>query len=260
MSEARLHAFRLHENLYFIGTEAVSVHLIDTGAGLVLIDTGYPDMRKTVLDNIRALGFSPEDIIAILHSHAHIDHIGSTRELVALSGATTYMSRVDDAIFNGPRDLTWAGELGIPPVPPFHSDVLVEDGDVFTFGNTRVRCLLTPGHTAGTLSFFITLPGGTVAAMLGGAGFNTLQTPFLSAYGLPYTCREEFLASLTRLGGERCDLVIGNHPQQTNTLGKMWKAEDGKDTRDGAEWGRFLASLKRSLALLSAKDPAPEGK
>ena len=43
MSEATLHAFRLHENLYFIGTEAVSVHLLDTEEGLVLIDTGYPN-------------------------------------------------------------------------------------------------------------------------------------------------------------------------------------------------------------------------
>lgn len=259
MSEATLHAFRLHENLYFIGTEAVSVHLLDTEEGLVLIDTGYPNMREVILENIRTLGYSPEKIVAIFHTHAHIDHFGCTRELVALSGATTYMSRVDDEIFNGPCDLTWAKELGLEVIPPFHSDVLVEDGDEFTFGSTRVRCLLTPGHTAGTLSFFITLPDGTVAAMLGGAGFNTMSTPFLSAYGLPYTCRTDFLASLDRLSGERCDLVLGNHPGQSNTLGKMWKAEEGKDVRDKGEWERFLTSLRRSLADIEAKDPIPRG-
>ncbi|MBQ2719022.1 MAG: MBL fold metallo-hydrolase [Clostridia bacterium] len=257
MGEATLHAFRLHENLYFIGTEAVSVHLLDTEAGLVLIDTGYPVMRETILENIRALGFAPESITAILHSHAHVDHFGSTREFVALSGAATYMSRVDDEIFNGPTDLTWAKELGLRVIPPFHSDVLVEDGDEFTFGKTHVRCLLTPGHTAGTLSFFITLPDGTVAAMLGGAGFNTMSTPFLSAYGLPATCREDFRRSLRRLSAERCELVLGNHPGQTNTLGKMWKAEEGKDVRDADEWGCFLTSLERGLDKLIERDPIP---
>ena len=257
MSEATLHAFRLHENLYFIGTEAVSVHLLDTEEGLVLIDTGYPNMREVILENIRTLGYSPEKIVAIFHTHAHIDHFGSTREFVALSGAATYMSRVDDDIFNGPCDLTWAKELRLTPIPPFRADVRIEDGDEFTFGSTRVRCLLTPGHTAGTISLFLTLPDGTVAAMLGGAGFNTMATVFLSAYGLPATCRTDFLASLDRLSGERCDLVLGNHPHQTNTLGKMWKAEEGKDVRDKGEWERFLTSLRRSMADIEAKDPIP---
>jgi len=29
-------------NVYFVGSRAVSVHIIDTGAGLIMIDSGYP--------------------------------------------------------------------------------------------------------------------------------------------------------------------------------------------------------------------------
>ena len=36
--------FCLHENIYFVGSSRVSVHLIQTEKGLLLIDTGYPDM------------------------------------------------------------------------------------------------------------------------------------------------------------------------------------------------------------------------
>lgn len=36
--------FKMYGNLYFIGSSRVSVHLIDTAEGLVLIDTGYPQM------------------------------------------------------------------------------------------------------------------------------------------------------------------------------------------------------------------------
>ena len=66
--------FRLWNNICFIGSEAVSVHLIDTGAGLILIDTGYPYMRDTIVSNMRALGYEPADIRILLHSHGHYDH------------------------------------------------------------------------------------------------------------------------------------------------------------------------------------------
>lgn len=36
--------FKMYGNLYFIESSRVSVHLIDTAEGLVLIDTGYPQM------------------------------------------------------------------------------------------------------------------------------------------------------------------------------------------------------------------------
>ena len=255
MSEATLHAFRLHENLYFIGTEAVSVHLLDTEAGLVLIDTGYPNMREVILENIRTLGYSPEKIVAIFHTHAHIDHFGCTRELVALSGATTYMSRVDDDIFNGPCDLTWAKELRLTPIPPFRADVRIEDGDEFTFGSTRVRCLLTPGHTAGTISLFLTLPDGTVAAMHGGIGTNTLRSAFLLEYGLPFTSRDDLIASCEKLKGERVDLVIGNHPEQADTVEKMQKKENGEEILDKEEWGRLLSFVISWVGDLEKTDP-----
>ena len=56
-----LQPFRMHANLYFIGNEAVSVHLLDTSEGLVLVDTGYPNMRTLILDNMEKMGFSHVD-------------------------------------------------------------------------------------------------------------------------------------------------------------------------------------------------------
>lgn len=34
--------FCIHEGLYYVGDKVVSSHLIDTGEGLILIDTGFP--------------------------------------------------------------------------------------------------------------------------------------------------------------------------------------------------------------------------
>ncbi|MBE7051765.1 MAG: hypothetical protein E7395_04265 [Ruminococcaceae bacterium] len=56
----------------------------------------------------------------------------------------------------------------------FHSH-----GHIDHFGCIKIRCRLTPGHTAGVLSFFATFDDGTVAAMHGGIGGNIMTIPFL---------------------------------------------------------------------------------
>lgn len=250
-----LQPFRMHANLYFVGSEKVSVHLLDTSEGLVLIDTGYPEMHDLILENIRAMGFAPEKLRAIFHTHGHIDHYGNTRELVALSGATTYISRIDNAIVDGTLDLSWAKELHLEPIPPFSCDVLMEDGQVFRFGDTEIRCVLTPGHTDGVMSFFITLKDGTVAGMQGGAGMNSMKAAFLRAYGLSFDCRTRFKESLVRLAEEQVDLMLGNHPNQNDTASKMQRILAGEsDVLDREEWQRYLKALDRRIDKLMATD------
>ncbi len=258
-NEIRLQPFKMHANLYFVGSEKVSVHLLDTEAGLIMIDTGYPDMRDLILSNVKKMGFDIKDLVAIFHTHGHIDHFGNTIEFSALSDAKTYISRIDNDILNGKLDLSWATELGLDRIPPFSCDVLIEDGDIFDFGNTSIRCVHTPGHTEGVMSLFITLTDGTVAAMHGGIGTNTLQSNFLNSRSLSFDCREKFKRSLVRLAKENVDLVIGNHPEQSNTKDKMIRVLNGDtDIRDGEEWQSFLKFVESIINDLEKIDPAPQ--
>lgn len=73
-------AFQMLENLYFVGSSRVSVHIIRTLEGLVMLDTGYPDMYEQILDSMAQLALDPRQIVAIIHSHGHIDHFGCTRQ------------------------------------------------------------------------------------------------------------------------------------------------------------------------------------
>jgi len=173
--------FRMYGNIYFVGSRKVSVHVIKTEEGLVMIDTGYPDMYEQILENMQVLNLDPKDICAIFHSHGHIDHFGCTLRFKALSGAKTYISRIDNDIVNGKYDLSWTKELNLPDFERFDCDCLIEDGDCFNFGSTVIRCRLTPGHTEGTLSFFINAENGEdtiIAGMHGGIGLNTLKAKF----------------------------------------------------------------------------------
>ncbi|MBR5157593.1 MAG: MBL fold metallo-hydrolase [Clostridia bacterium] len=241
--------FKMHGNIYFIGSSRVSVHLIDTECGLVLIDTGYPDMYDQILYSMKSLGFNPYDICAIFHSHGHIDHFGCTLKLKELSGAKTYISRIDNEITNGTLNLSYADEIGLEKII-FNCDVLVEDGDTYTFGKTSIKCRLTPGHTDGTLSFFINIPdndGTITAAMHGGIGTNTLAMNFLNKYNLPFKSRDIFRKGLHSLYEEHVDLVLGNHPYQNDTVGKLQKIQSGNSILDIDEWKQLLIYAEDKL-------------
>lgn len=251
--------FRMAGNLYFIGSRAVSVHLIDTGEGLILIDTGYPYMHEQILESMRTLGFDPADIRILLHSHGHYDHIGCTAQLKAVSGAKTCISRIDNEIVNGMRNLSWADELGYEVLPPFECDVLLDDGDIVELGNTRILCRLAPGHTEGTLCFFFEIEEDGqkyTAAMHGGVGTNSLEKPFLEKYGLPLELREIFRRDLRELAKVPVDIVLGNHPDQSDTEGKLKRILGGEKNAciDSAEWPRFMQACEERLDKLIASE------
>ncbi len=254
MCKSDIKAFNMYGNLYFVGSTRVSVHIIKTEEGLVMIDTGYPDMCDQILDSMAELGFDPKDICAIFHSHGHIDHYGCTRELVALSGAKTYISRIDNEIVNGTYDLSWAKELNWERIEPFDCDVLIEDGDTFTFGSTKVRCVHTPGHTDGVMSYFINVSDGDeelIAGMFGGMGMNTMRAKYLDKNGFSYDCRDKFKESILKLRNEHVDIVMGNHPEGNNTV---LKSLGEMSSVDPDEWQRHLDDGERSLKNTIAKE------
>lgn len=254
MSKSDIKAFNMYGNLYFVGSTRVSVHIIKTEKGLVMIDTGYPDMLEQILDSMNELGLDPKDICAIFHSHGHIDHYGCTREIAELSGAKTYISRIDNDIVNGTYDISWARELDYETIKPFDCDVLIEDGDIFTFGNTIVRCVHTPGHTDGVMSYFINVSDGKnelIAGMFGGMGMNTMRAKYLDKNGFSYDCRERFKESVSKLRKEHVDIVMGNHPENNRT---KKKSAGEVSCIDQDEWQRLLDSGEKSLRDTIAED------
>lgn len=250
--ENHIAPFRMLDHVYFVGGREVSCHVIDTGAGLIMIDTGYPHMEERILAGMRELGLDIADLKIILHSHGHYDHIGCTMRFKELSGASTYITAIDNEITNGHRDLSWAKELEMPPIAPFDCDILLNDGDMVSLGNTNIRCVLAPGHTEGTIAMFFETEhrGKTLTcAMHGGVGTNSMESAFLKEYGLPFDLRERFRAGLHDLKKEHVDVVLGNHPDQNDTEGKLAKLLSGDPDAfvDPGEWSRFMDACEARL-------------
>ena len=228
---------RMADSLYHIGVEKGPSYLLETSDGLVLIDTAFPKTFDLLLEHIRKIGKDPHDIRHILHTHGHYDHIGATRALVELSGAKTYIGAGDEDAVTGKKNLTYAAELGEEYREIFEPDVILHDGDVLKFGDTEIKVVATPGHTAGTLSFFFPLNVNGKpyrAGMFGGAGHNTLTREYLNRYSLPISLRTDYLKSIDKIAKEKVEFHIGNHLSDNDFH------EKAKRMQAGAEENLFL--------------------
>ena len=242
--EDRIEPFRIVGGVYFVGTYRASSHLIDTGDGLILIDSGYSETLYLVIDSIHRAGFDPNDIKYIVNTHWHWDHTEGTAAIAAMSGAKTVIGREDAEAARA----------------YFEPDILVSDGDTLALGNTVIRFMHTPGHTRGTVSlFFDAVEDGRSlrVGMFGGAGRNSLVPGKLYYDG----CREDYFASLARLRGESVDVMLGNHVWNNDTERKGdHLRETGENLFiDPAMFGRFLDYCESCLRSILLREQNGEG-
>ena len=252
--------FQIADNVYYVGNTSVSSHLFDTGEGLLILDTGYMETGYLLLESIRELGYDPHDIRWILHSHAHIDHFGATRMLVEKYGCKTYLPAADAELLEGRSELNWCVNFGLPYEPPydtyFKPDVLIQPGDVLTFGNTTVTAYSAAGHTPGTMAYVFTLPSGLKAAMHGGIGTNPLSAKYSAAHNLGSTWRDAYGESLKRLKGLEVDIILGNHPDQADVFEKLARKTDTENPFiDPTAWDRFLEGVETRYLAFLEKNP-----
>ena len=256
---------KIFGNLYFAGTYPASVHIIDTGDGLIMLDTGYQHSLYIVIDNIYRLGFNPHDIKYIMLTHGHIDHFGGARALKELTGAKIVIGKEDREYANGTLDLSYAKELGMEFNETFEPDILLSDGDTVTLGNTKIKAVATPGHTPGAMSYFFDVTDGEKtyrAGLHGGMGINTLSKEFLDKYNLPYSLRDDFRNSMLRLNEENVDIFLGNHMQHNKTLEKYnLLCQENKDAFvNPEEWKEYCLWAKENLLYLIRKEDENENR
>ena len=254
--------FRIFGNRFFVGTEPASTHVVDTGDGLIMFDSGYQHSLYLVLDSMYRLGLNPRDLKYIFHTHGHIDHLGATRALVELTGAKTVLGLADRQYANGELDLTYAKELKMEYTEFFEPDILWTDGDSMTIGNTTVTCVATPGHTPGALSYFFNVTDGVKtyrAGLHGGMGINTMCRSFLEKYNLPFSLREDFKKAMDRLTEEKVDIFLGNHMQHNHTPERyeLLMAGDKEAFVHPEDWAEYAIWAKNNLIQMEQKENNP---
>jgi N-acyl homoserine lactone hydrolase len=209
----------------------VPAYLIEHPRGRVLFDTGlHPDVRRDaharlgpiadvfvpeygadedVAARVRALGADPARVDVVVLSHLHFDHAGG---LAAIPNARVVVQRRE---WEAGRDADLAAALSFTRRDfDCGHDVVPVDGEHDLFGDGRVVCLPTHGHTPGHQSLRLRLDSGRVVVLTADACYlrRTLEADHLPPLVFD---PDAMLASLGRLralrdGGAR--LVFGHEP------------------------------------------------
>ena len=114
----------------------------------IVVDPG--DEVEKVLAALRRHGLR---CVAILNTHAHIDHVGANHALREATGARLLMHEADLPLYDNLRvQSEWLGGL-IPAPPRAELDGHVAHGDRVSAGAVAADVLHTPGHTPGSVCF-----------------------------------------------------------------------------------------------------------
>ncbi len=143
-------AERLIHEILPVGMLACNCSIVgdpETGEALV-IDPG--DEVERVLG---LLARHKLKVLAIVSTHAHIDHVGGLAKLHRATGAPVLMHADDLDLYRAlPLQARW---LGVEPPETIEVDGFLRDGDDVCWGGFRARVLHTPGHSRGSLSLYL---------------------------------------------------------------------------------------------------------
>jgi glyoxylase-like metal-dependent hydrolase (beta-lactamase superfamily II) len=251
----------------------VSSYAFGTGAGLVLLDTGWDadESWQALAAGLAAIGASPRDVRGVLVSHMHFDHLGLAGRVRAASGAWVAMHPADRAVLAGPRmsdtadavaqETEFLRSLGATAAEAaeamgptggyaaFLSAALPDrelcDGDLADVPGWRLRAVHTPGHTPGHLCFV------DEASKRLFAGDHILPriTPNISLMWGEYTDPlADYLVSLAKVRDLDVDEVMPAHE---------WRFRGLAERADGiaAHHERRLAELLAVIAAHPGETP-----
>lgn len=248
--------FRIAPHVYSAGANAyVGAYLLDTGAGLALIDTTMQELIFLLYEGFAQLGFQIRDLKYIFLTHIHGDHSGCAQTLKMRTGAKIYLSKEEeDFLHRRPElalnpDFQWF---------PFQADAYYSDSAPIQAGRFTIHTKLTPGHTPGTTSFYFddTDERGQTyhCAIHGGMGVGSFSSTALKRDGFGPEVRERFLSDLAELSRWPVDICIPSHPNQADLLSCV--PEDKTDFRpfvDAKRWSAMLADCQRRVLEIAER-------
>jgi glyoxylase-like metal-dependent hydrolase (beta-lactamase superfamily II) len=112
----------------------------------VVVDPG--DEPDRILEALSGAGLKA---IALVHTHAHFDHVGCSALLKRITGAPILMHEGDGPLYHNLTEQ--AKSFGISLDKPGEIDRPLAHGDTIPIGSGALQVLHTPGHTPGSLSF-----------------------------------------------------------------------------------------------------------
>ena len=147
-------AHRVIGPLFNVGFEDLSVFLIETKEGHILINTGLKDSADTIQKNVESLGLEFSDINLLLCMQAHFDHAAALAEIKSRTGAKLLATPKDARVLEaGGKNDPHFGHESWAWFAPIQVDRLISQDHVIVLDDVTLTVHEHPGHTEGSTSF-----------------------------------------------------------------------------------------------------------
>ena len=220
-------AFRIADNLYYVGSKDLASYLVTTPEGDILINSSLESSPPLIRKSVESLGFKFSDVKILLISHAHWDHDAGSAKIKALTGAKYMVMDADVPVVEsgGKADFFYGRQKTYPAAKV---DRVLHDGDEVRLGGAVLVAHKTAGHTKGctTWTMKVTDKGKTYNVVIVGSwnvnpGFRLVNN---AAYpGIA----KDYEATFRVLKGLPCDIFLGAHGVYFGMLAKYAAMKPG---------------------------------
>ena len=202
-------AMKIMQNLWQVGggsltaPEDAAVYLMRFGKLAALIDSGCGSAHNRLVDNVSAVLPEDVEIIYLLLTHCHYDHVGGAAALKEQYGCKIVAHQLDAAYLEaGDGDVTAASWYGTK-MQPFAIDHKIEGHkEIFKVGNGEVCAYHCPGHSPGSLVYLAEIENQKV--LFGQDVHGPLDPSLLSN-------REDYIRSLKFMTALNADILCEGH-------------------------------------------------
>ena len=104
-------------------------YIVGSNGEAMVIDPVYPVEKYVEFARNEGL-----QIVKVIDTHQHADHVSAARDLAKLANSKLYMSKYEQYDFESNR---------------------IEDGDIINIGESKIKAIHTPGHTGGSMSYLL---------------------------------------------------------------------------------------------------------
>lgn len=164
---------KIYDNLFIVKNKISNFYIYNDGESIFCIDAG--DILEITIEELKKINIDPESVQYVLLTHTDYDH---TQGLSLFKNAEVYLSNEEEQMINGKTArffLFFKNKLNV-------KYNLIKDNQEITIGKVKVKGILNPGHTPGSMSFIINneilLAGDTLAIQ------NNRLVPFFKIFNM----------------------------------------------------------------------------
>ncbi len=121
------------DGIYSVKTEFVNFYIIQNDDNYIAIDAGN-DIKLASIE-LKNMNIDIQKVTGVFLTHRHFDHIAA---LKLFKNAKIYISKIEG--YNAKYNSNY---------------IFLEDNQLIEINKLKIKCILTPGHTKGSMSYLI---------------------------------------------------------------------------------------------------------